>query len=175
MEDHDLELMVFHGDNGDWYVSIVETHKKLGPCVRITTSGSPRGQHMVAPTIANLYRTLGGEEPTFTIPREDDEVAQLRARVTELEESLVDAHRMVQTAEVEADRARANEETWRRDAVEDRPAREVLKAVREMLGCKEGEGVVDAVAKLAKTIAEFKDIHVNMRAWMARAEKLAAK
>jgi ribA/ribD-fused uncharacterized protein len=56
-----------------------------------------------------------------------------------------------------------------------RPAREVLKAVREMLGCKEGEGVVDAVAKLAKTIAEFKDIHVNMRAWMARAEKLAAK
>ena len=57
----DNELCVFSGENGDWYVSIVKRGEKIGPCVRVTTSGSPLGMEGVPVAIARLYRALGGE------------------------------------------------------------------------------------------------------------------
>jgi len=36
----DNELLIYQGGNGDWYLSIVKTGEKLGPSIRITTSGS---------------------------------------------------------------------------------------------------------------------------------------
>lgn len=55
----DHELHVFSGENGDWYVSIVRRGEVIGPHVRVTTSGSPRGREGVAVAIAALYRALG--------------------------------------------------------------------------------------------------------------------
>jgi hypothetical protein len=57
----DNELRVFSGGNGDWYVSIVGRGDRIGPAVRITTSGTPRGFEHVPVAIARLYRALGGE------------------------------------------------------------------------------------------------------------------
>ena len=240
------------GGNGDWYVMIVETGKKLGPAVRIATSGAHQDHRMVAPAVANAYRALGGERPFvlvgddhdlfepeeepkviletnyhrighderppiralsngtvemivpsswggantwqrlsaepavigvwrqvvehFMATREDQvdvhidpslappanpEVHALRARVAELEDQL--------------ETAQANEERWRRDAIEDRPAREVLKEVRGVLGLVEGEGLAEVVRGLVEVVAEFKDVHANLRVWMARAETLMRK
>lgn len=62
-ERHDLDLMVLPPDgNGDWYVSILPHGHRLGPAVRVTTSGSPHGQHGVCVAIAQLYRAMGGED-----------------------------------------------------------------------------------------------------------------
>jgi hypothetical protein len=74
LHDHDKELVVSMGGNGDWYVMIVDTGRKLGPSVRITTSGAPHGQDMAAPAVANLYRALGGEAPTLLIGRDAPDV-----------------------------------------------------------------------------------------------------
>ncbi len=245
------------GGNGDWYVMIVETEKKLGPSVRITTSGVHRDQRMVAPAMANLYRALGGEQPFVLVgddlslfePEDEpnaiwesnyrrlgrDERPPIRAmsdgtiemivpsswggtntwQRLSAEPAVVWAWRQVvehlittrgapsdvfaappspsspptpvaptasaeevklraRIAELEADvtKAKTNEERWRRDAVEDKPAREVLKEVREVLGVREGEGVVEVAKRVLENLAEFKDVHVNIRPWMARAEKL---
>lgn len=56
----DNDLVVFQGDNGDWYISIVSHGEKLGKHVRVTTSGAPRGQVDVATAVLALYRALGG-------------------------------------------------------------------------------------------------------------------
>ena len=136
---------------------------------------------LVGPAIANLYRALGNETSFVSgsaVLLNDvakslaTEVNTLNARVKQLEQALDDAGKAVCDAEVEMARSQANEERWRRDAVEDRPAREVLKEVREVLGVREGEGVVDAAKRLVETLAEFKDVHVNIRPWIARAQKL---
>jgi len=58
---HDNDLLVFSGGNGDWYVSVVKHGEKIGPCVRITTSGSPRGQEGVCVAVARLHRAMAGE------------------------------------------------------------------------------------------------------------------
>lgn len=62
-EDHDLDLQVLPPDgNGDWYVSVLPHGHRFGRAVRVTTSGTPRGQHGVYTAVANLYRAMGGEE-----------------------------------------------------------------------------------------------------------------
>ena len=62
LDGHDLELVVLPPDgNGDWYVSIVDHGDKIGPTVRVTTSGAPRGQELVCVAVAKLYRAMGGE------------------------------------------------------------------------------------------------------------------
>lgn len=62
LERGDNDLLVYPGGNGDWYVTIVEHGKRLGPTVRITTSGSPDGQEGVAAAVAFLFRTMGGDQ-----------------------------------------------------------------------------------------------------------------
>jgi hypothetical protein len=57
----DNELTVFQGGNGDWYVSIHKHGERLGPAVRVTTSGAPSGQPGVALAVYRLWRALGGE------------------------------------------------------------------------------------------------------------------
>jgi hypothetical protein len=59
---HDNDLLVFQGENGDWYISIVKHGEKLGPSVRLTTSGTPRGYDRVPAAMMALYRAL--PEPT---------------------------------------------------------------------------------------------------------------
>ena len=39
----DTELEVYQAEDGDWYVSVIQRGNKFGPCVRVTTSGSPPG------------------------------------------------------------------------------------------------------------------------------------
>jgi hypothetical protein len=94
LDGHDLELVVLPPDgNGDWYVSIVEHGDKIGPTVRITTSGAPRGQELVCVAVAKLFRAMGGESiedeagddlATFLRLRdgdEGDEIASLRRQL----------------------------------------------------------------------------------------------
>jgi hypothetical protein len=61
-------LQIQSGDNGDWYIAVLEkpTHK-IGPYVRLTTSGCRSGMHHVAGAVANLYRAIGGEVPQYTV------------------------------------------------------------------------------------------------------------
>jgi hypothetical protein len=61
--DEPLVLHVSQGGNGDWYISVLPEGAKIGPTVRLTTSGSPRGFDGVPIAMANLYRALGGELP----------------------------------------------------------------------------------------------------------------
>jgi hypothetical protein len=77
LEGRDCELVLSMGGNGDWYAKVVKTGEKLGPSVRITTSGAPRGQDMVAPAVHGLYRALGGERP-FVLTSRDDLLADER-------------------------------------------------------------------------------------------------
>jgi hypothetical protein len=63
LDDCDNDLVVMPPDgNGDWYVSVLPHGHKIGPTVRVTTSGSPRGQRGVSTAVARLYRAMGGEE-----------------------------------------------------------------------------------------------------------------
>lgn len=74
-DDRDLrpnKLVVMQAENGDWYVSIVKIGDRLGPCVRLTTSGAPSHLQHVAAAVHDLYRALGGEEP---MARESEEEA----------------------------------------------------------------------------------------------------
>ena len=58
MHNHDNDLLVQHGENGDWYISVVRHGEKIGPSVRLTTSGTPRGFEEVPAAVAHLYRAL---------------------------------------------------------------------------------------------------------------------
>jgi hypothetical protein len=58
----DNDLIVTQGGNGDWYVIIVKHGEKIGPCVRLTTSGVPRGYEDVPVAMARLYRALKGKD-----------------------------------------------------------------------------------------------------------------
>ena len=59
-----LELVVAPPDgNGDWYVSILPEGHKIGPTVRVPTSGARREHEHVASAVAGLYYALGGEDP----------------------------------------------------------------------------------------------------------------
>lgn len=54
----DNDLLVFAGENGDWYLSIVKHGEKLGPAVRLTTSGC-RPEHAHVPlAVALLFDAL---------------------------------------------------------------------------------------------------------------------
>lgn len=57
----ELRLLHAHSGNGDWYVSVLPEGHKIGPTVRVTTSGARRGQERVAAALAGLWRALGGE------------------------------------------------------------------------------------------------------------------
>lgn len=66
LEDCDNDLAIFQGENGDWYVSILPHGDRVTrACVRITTSGAPRGLQGVAAAVANLYQTLAGDRECF--------------------------------------------------------------------------------------------------------------
>jgi hypothetical protein len=58
MERHDNDLVVSMGGNGDWYITIVKHGEKIGPTVRLTTSGTPRGFEGVPAAVAKLYQAL---------------------------------------------------------------------------------------------------------------------
>lgn len=61
LDGHDHDLLVFQGENSDWYASIVPHGERLGPAVRVTTSGVPRGFEHMPMAMMTLYRALGGE------------------------------------------------------------------------------------------------------------------
>jgi hypothetical protein len=58
MHGHDNDLMVLQGGNGDWYVSVVRHGERIGPSVRLTTSGMPRGYEQASLMVSRLYRCL---------------------------------------------------------------------------------------------------------------------
>lgn len=59
-----LELVVAPPDgNGDWYISVLPEGDKIGPTVRVPTSGARREHQHVASAVAGLYCALGGEDP----------------------------------------------------------------------------------------------------------------
>jgi hypothetical protein len=60
---HDNDLLVFQGGNGDWYISIVKHGEKIGPAVRIRTSGGPVNQPMAGAGACRLWHGLQIEEP----------------------------------------------------------------------------------------------------------------
>ena len=57
-ERNDTDLMVYQGGNGDWYLTIVPHGQHIGPTVRLTTSGVPRGCEGVPVALARLFRAL---------------------------------------------------------------------------------------------------------------------
>ncbi len=61
LDGHDKDLLVFYGNNGDWYVSVVNHGEKIGPCVRVTTSGVPRGFEGVASAVIRLHAAMRGD------------------------------------------------------------------------------------------------------------------
>ena len=62
LEGHDNDLLIFQGENGDWYVSIVKHGEKLGKSVRLTTSGVQTAYRGVPVAIAQLYQALWPED-----------------------------------------------------------------------------------------------------------------
>ena len=60
-------LRVSSGGNGDWYVTILADPKhKIGPTVRVTTSGTRREYEHVPMALFRLWEALGGKgPPTF--------------------------------------------------------------------------------------------------------------
>lgn len=53
-------LSVFMGGNGDWYVTILKPSDRLGPCVRLATSGGASALFPGLPSaMAKVYRALG--------------------------------------------------------------------------------------------------------------------
>ena len=62
----DLELVAFSAGNGDWYVGVWSHGHKIGPTVRVTTSGTPSAQRDVPLAVAGLYDALGGKPPRCT-------------------------------------------------------------------------------------------------------------
>ncbi len=54
------ELHVGLGGNGDWYLSVLPEGHKLGPTVRISTSGGAEQRYPgIGVALADLYRVLG--------------------------------------------------------------------------------------------------------------------
>jgi hypothetical protein len=71
LPDGDNDLLVFAAENGDWYIAIVRHGEKLGPAVRLTTSGSPRGLERVPVAVAKLFDALGGHDEGLCTCGED--------------------------------------------------------------------------------------------------------
>lgn len=88
LERGDNDLLVYPGGNGDWYVTIVEHGKRLGPTVRITTSGSPDGQEGVAAAVAHLFRAMGGERDPAVAEQRPALEAMSRAQLVAWAEQL---------------------------------------------------------------------------------------
>lgn len=74
-------------------------------------------------------------------PTHEQEVMTLRQQVADLQGQL-------ETARAQAAADRTEAERWRKDAVEDKPAREVLEEVRGMLGLSPGQPTAVAVQRL---------------------------
>lgn len=89
----DNDLGVFAGGNGDWYITIVAHGERLGPAVRLTTSGTPRGLDHVPAAVANLYRALGAERPA----RGNEDAAFEAGRLSEREDLLAFLERELST------------------------------------------------------------------------------
>jgi len=91
-DDCDQEtLRISMGGNGDWYLTILdEPSHKLGPTVRLTTSGARREHEHVAMAVFRLYEALGGKAPPDGLPDAffDPDEAPLR-RVAELESEVL--------------------------------------------------------------------------------------
>ncbi len=51
-------LVVYSGNNGDWYISIRKPGEKIGVSVRISTSGTLPGYENVASAVAKLYDVI---------------------------------------------------------------------------------------------------------------------
>lgn len=60
-DDRDIspyKLVVSMGGNGDWYISVLPIGHRIGPTVRITTHGTPRGLENMPLAVSNLYKAL---------------------------------------------------------------------------------------------------------------------
>lgn len=64
-ERHRHELMLELGGNGDWYLSVLPEGHRIGPAVRLSTSGGADRVPELTWAVARLYRALylaaGGE------------------------------------------------------------------------------------------------------------------
>ena len=62
------KLVIQQGGNGDWYVSVLPENHRLGPTVRISTSG---GAQFKVPglgiAISRAYRALNGEKDNTSL------------------------------------------------------------------------------------------------------------
>lgn len=89
LDGHDVDLMIRPPDgNGDWYVAVVPHGARGGLAVRVTTSGTPAGQHGVSVAVANLYRAMGGEDSESLAPFSFGDDTDLRAALAEAEHDL---------------------------------------------------------------------------------------
>jgi hypothetical protein len=69
------QLTISQGGNGDWYVAVLPEGHRIGPSVRLRTSGgASTGCPGLTIAIADAYRALGGEQV-----KHDDEAASFRA------------------------------------------------------------------------------------------------
>lgn len=57
-DDGDNDLMVYSGGNGDWYLTIVPHGHRIGPTVRVRTSGGPPEQPLAGVGVAQLWHAL---------------------------------------------------------------------------------------------------------------------
>lgn len=90
-DDRDVEpndLVVTRGGNGDWYVTVAPSGGRIGPTVRLTTHGTPRGKDFVPGAMANLFRALGGEPPVNSIFGADYLTPDLVVRLDRAERAL---------------------------------------------------------------------------------------
>jgi hypothetical protein len=73
--DPPMELRLFMGENGDWYVTIVPVGEKFSRhCVRVTTSGTKRPGMPAA--VAALWRAMGTNDSVpLTLTEQAVEVA----------------------------------------------------------------------------------------------------
>jgi hypothetical protein len=64
LQGQDLDLVLSMGGNGDWYVMVVKHGEKLGPAVRVTSSGIPSNCGNIPAALAQLYNALPEQEVT---------------------------------------------------------------------------------------------------------------
>jgi hypothetical protein len=99
------ELVIMQAGNGDWYVSVLPEKHRIGPTVRLCTSGgaSSRVPGLVA-AIASAYRALRGEpkqrsetaesgDAEETIEANPKSLAAWKRRAEELERELAERAR----------------------------------------------------------------------------------
>lgn len=61
IDEQPMEMQLFQGENGDWYLSVLPIGDRFTRhCVRITTHGTRR--HDMPAAVAALYRAMGKTE-----------------------------------------------------------------------------------------------------------------